>query len=102
MGKHDKQSEFKWDMPEISNVQEEQTVLKISYQPPKDDFYKARISTLERENQELYSKLAKEEEANAREFDMKMGIIGELREELAELKEENAKLKDMYIKAVMK
>ena len=42
---------FKWGAP----IQEP---VKISYDPPKDDFYKARISALEKENLKLRAEIS--------------------------------------------
>lgn len=50
MGKHD----FKWAT--------EEEIRKLSYEPPKDDFYKARIATLERENAALRDQMEKRSE----------------------------------------
>lgn len=74
MGKHD----FKWTTPETAH---------ISYDPPKDDFYKARIATLERENAELHRKIEK----NAELYGMGKDAIDTV---LKELNEENDKLRD--------
>lgn len=51
MGKHDKDN-FEWKAPKIEPV-------VINYDPPKDDFYKARIRTLEKENIELRVEMEK-------------------------------------------
>lgn len=53
MGKHDKDN-FEWKMPKIEPV-------VINYDPPKDDFYKARISALEKETfEKLYKEVSAE------------------------------------------
>lgn len=53
----DKRVKFTWDKDGV--VQKE----VISYDPPKDDFYKARISTLEKENMKLYERIGKLEKS---------------------------------------
>ena len=45
-----KQASFRWESPE-------EQIKVISYDPPKDDFYRARINTLERENLALHKKI---------------------------------------------
>lgn len=45
-----KQTSFRWGSPE-------EQIKVISFDPPKDDFYKARINTLERENLALHKKI---------------------------------------------
>lgn len=51
MAKHDKNN-FEWKAPKIEPA-------VITYDPPKDDFYKARIRTLEKENLELRAEMEK-------------------------------------------
>ena len=77
MGKHDKeQTHFTWE-------------------PPKDNFYKARIERLEKENAMLKAELLEKErsigcyELNMdHQEDMHNGIIGEYKAELAEKDDE--------------
>ena len=45
-----KKAKFGWQDPE-------EQIKVISFDPPKDDFYKARINTLERENLSLRQKI---------------------------------------------
>ena len=92
MGKHDK---FNWQMPT-----EEPAV--ITYEPPKDDFYKARISTLEKENLQLRAEL--EKRANwygmgKDAFDVRQK---ELVEENQRLTEENIKLREALIREAIR
>lgn len=46
----DKATNFRWGSPE-------EQIKVISFDPPKDDFYKARISTLEKENLKLNERI---------------------------------------------
>lgn len=83
MGKHDKQEEqvvFKWDVP-------------------KDDFYKARINALERENERLKKDLADREQcigiyelAVDHQDEVSSGIIAEYKDLLDEKDDEIAVL----------
>lgn len=86
MGKHDK-TNFEWTEPVV-----------INYEPPKDDFYKARISTLERENFELH----KEIEKRAKWYGMGKDAFDARHEELANevtrLREENEKLRKALVR----
>ena len=71
----------------------------ISYDPMPDEFYKARISTLEKENAKLRADLEKRAEwygIGKDAYDQKMQ---ELNEENAELVEENLKLRSALISA---
>lgn len=77
MGKHDKQeTNFRWD-------------------PPKDNFYKARIERLEKENARLKQELLEKERCIGvyeltvdHQDEMHNGIIGEYKAELAEKEDE--------------
>ncbi len=92
MGKHDK---FNWQMPT-----EEPAV--ITYEPPKDDFYKARISTLEKENLQLRAELEK----RANWYGMGKDAFDARRRELVEenqrLTEENIKLREALIREAIR
>ena len=81
MGKHEtKEQAFSWD-------------------PPADDYYKARIKELERANAELEAKV-RHLEADAQIAELaeeqgeyiKAGIIGDLEAEIESLRTENGKL----------
>ena len=93
MGKHDK---FNWQMP-----QTEQPAV-ISFDPPKDDFYKARISALEKEN----LKLREEIEKRASWYGMGKDAFDtrheELTAELTKLREENSKLKEAFVREAIR
>lgn len=80
--KHAKKDNFKWGMPVVQPE-------VISYDPPKDDFYKARISTLERENRELRTEIEQRYGESWRELAV----------ENEKLREENDKLKVSLINA---
>lgn len=80
MGKHDKQEiNFSWD-------------------PMPDEFYKARIETLEREN------LAKDKEIEALEHEAEMlkGCINELKTDMGDLILENSSLRDAVVRAALR
>ena len=84
MGKHDK-TEFRWAAP----TAEPET---ISYDPPKDEYYRARITTLEKENKKLREQLEKRAVwygAGKEAYDEKMS---ELYEENKRLRKENRML----------
>ena len=76
MGKHEKKEEH---------------ILTANVMP--DDFYKARIKTLEKENREL----AKEVEALEDKEQKLRGCILEMREEMASLKEFKSKILKVVI-----
>lgn len=82
MGKHDKvepATTFKWD-------------------PMPDEFYKARIETLERECR------SKDKEIEALEHDIEMlkGVIGELKTDMGDLILENNSLRDAVVRAALR
>lgn len=81
MGKHDKK--------EAAN---------FSWSPMPDEFYKARIETLERES------LAKDKEIEALEHDIEMlkGIINELKTDMGDLILENNSLRDAVVRAALR
>lgn len=81
MGKHDKK---------------EQTV--FTWEPMPDEFYKARIETLEREN------LAKDKEIEALEHQVEMlkECINELKTDMGDLILENNSLKDAVVRAALR
>ena len=93
MGKHDKPN-FKWEKPEGPGV----AVEKISYDPPKNEWYEARIRTLEKENADLNREL----EAMKKNVDRLYGAIAEMNETTAELDAENAKLKAALVRAALR
>lgn len=91
MGKHDK-TEFRWTAPAVEPE-------KISYDPPKDEYYKARITTLEKENRKLREELdnrAKWYGTGKDVFDEK---LTELHKENERLADENWKLRNALIAA---
>ena len=82
MGKHDKvtpATEFSWS-------------------PMPDEFYKARIETLERECR------SKDKEIEALEHDIEMlkGVIGELKTDMGDLILENNSLRDAVVRAALR
>lgn len=93
MGKHDK-TEFRWATPAVEPE-------KISYDPPKDDFYKARINALEKENRKLREQLEKRAVwygAGKEAYDEKMS---ELYEENKKLRKENRMLSRAIDKVII-
>lgn len=80
MGKHDKQE------------------VKFSWNPMPDEFYKARIQTLEKEN------LSKDKEIEALEHDIEMlkGVINELKTDISDLILENSSLRDAVVRAALR
>ena len=102
MGKHEKQTNFKWGRPEVEAV-------KISYDPPKDDFYKARISALARENYELRETISKLEIEAGRleqiidhDEEITNGLIAEYKDEIDDLKLQNEELKEALVRAALR
>ena len=73
-------------------------VTTFSWQPMPDEFYKARIETLEREN------LSKDKEIEALEHDNKMlkGCINELKTDMGDLILENQSLRDAVVRAALR
>lgn len=92
MAKHARPN-FNWEAPEIE-------VMK--YDPPRDDFYKARISTLERENAQLREELEKRAEWYGMGKDAFDARHKELVEELETLREENLRLRDALIREAIR
>ena len=88
-GKHAKKETFTWAKPEAPKV--------ISYDPPKDEWYEARIHTLEKENAQLRAELEKRAEYYGMGKDAFEKNYNELADENARLREENAKLKKALI-----
>jgi hypothetical protein len=82
MGKHDRREEY----------------TKFSWQPMPDEFYKARIETLEREN------LTKDKEIEALGHDIEMlkGCINELKSDMGDLILENNSLRDAVVRAALR
>lgn len=72
--------------------------INFSWNPMPDEFYKARIQTLEKEN------LAKDKEIEALEQDIEMlrGIIGELKTDMGDLILENNSLRDAVVRAALR
>ncbi len=80
MGKHDRQETI------------------FSWEPPKDEFYKARIETLEREN------LTKDKEIDSLEHKVEMlkECINELKIDQGDLILENQSLRDAVVRAALR
>ena len=102
MGKHDKETNFKWEKPEVEAV-------RISFDPPKDDFYKARISTLERENYELRQRVrqleievGRMEQIVDHDEEITNGLIAEYKDEIDDLKLQNEELKEALVRAALR
>ena len=102
MGKHNKESNFKWGRPEVEAV-------KISFDPPKDDFYKARISALAKENYDLRETISKLEIEVGRleqivdhDEEITNGLIAEYKDEIADLKLQNEELKEALVRAALR
>lgn len=93
MGKHDK---FNWQMP-----QTEQPAV-ISFDPPKDDFYKARISALEKENLKLRAEIEKRANWYGIGKDAFDTRESELVQALAELREKNERLEKALIREAVR
>lgn len=94
MGKHDRAT-FNWQPPAVEPE-------KISYDPPKDDFYKARISTLEKENLQLRAELEKRANWYGMGKDAFDARQKELVEENQRLTEENIKLREALIREAIR
>ena len=93
--RHAKKDSFKWGMPVVQPE-------VISYDPPKDDFYKARISTLERENRELREEIEKRAEWYGMGKDAFDERQNALIEEIDKLRTENTKLRVALINAELR
>ncbi len=93
MGKHDK---FQWQMPQTQQPE------VISFDPPKDDFYKARISALEKENLKLREEIEKRASWYGMGKDAFDARHEEMIAELAKLKEENIKLKKAFVREAIR
>lgn len=93
MGKHDK---FNWQMP-----QTEQPAV-ISFDPPKDEFYKARISALEKENLKLRAEIEKRANWYGIGKDAFDARHEEMDAELTKLREENESLKKALIREAIR
>ena len=93
MGKHDK---FNWQIP-----QTEQPAV-ISFEPPKDDFYKARISALEKENLKLRAEIEKRANWYGIGKDAFDARHEEMAAELTKLREENSKLKEAFVREAIR
>lgn len=93
MGKHDK---FNWQMP-----QTEQPAV-ISFDPPKDEFYKARISALEKENLKLREEIEKRANWYGIGKDAFDARHEEMAAELARLREENSRLKEAFVREAIR
>ena len=94
MGKHDK-TEFRWTTPTV----EPET---ISYDPPKDDFYKARITTLEKENRKLREELDNRAKWYGTGKDTFNEKLTELHKENEKLADENWKLRNALIREAIR
>ena len=81
----------------------------LSWDPPADDYYKARIKELERANAELESKvrhleaeLTKAEHVEEQSEYIHKGSMDELYDRIIELTKENVNLKESLMNAVTK
>ena len=96
MGKHyKKETNFQWEAPKIPEKRE--AVIEISYDPPRDDFYKARIRTLEKENCSLNETLDEARQC-IRDIQKESAY---LRETVEEQKIEIEKLKAALVRVVV-
>lgn len=86
---------FTWGAP----IQEP---IQISYDPPKDDFYKARISALEKENLKLRAEIEKRANWYGMGKDAFDARHEELCEELSKLREENSRLRTALIREAIR
>lgn len=93
MGKHDK-SEFAWQKPTEPEV--------ITYEPPKDDFYKARIRTLEKENLELRAEIEKRATWYGTGKETFEKLYKEVSAENDRLREKNARLEQALIREAIR
>ena len=93
MGKHDK---FNWQMPQTQQPE------VISFDPPKDDFYKARISALEKENLKLREEIEKRANWYGIGKDAFDARHEEMAAELTKLREENSKLKKAFVREAIR
>ena len=93
MGKHDK---FNWQMPQT------QQPAVISFDPPKDEFYKARISALEKENLKLRAEIEKRANWYGIGKDAFDARHEEMAAELTKLREENSKLKEAFVREAIR
>ncbi len=89
MGKHDK---FQWQMPQTIEPE------VISFDPPKDDFYKARISALEKENLKLRDEIEKRASWYGMGKDAFDNRESELVQALEELRKKNERLEKALIR----
>lgn len=75
---------------------------RISYDPPGDEFYKARISALEKENLKLRAEIEKRANWYGMGKDAFDARHKELVEELETLREENLRLRDALIREAIR
>ena len=75
---------------------------RISYDPPRDEFYKARISALEKENLKLRAEIEKRANWYGMGKDAYDAKHQELVEELETLREENLRLRDALIREAIR
>lgn len=90
-----KKATFSWESPD-------KEIVKISYEPPKDEFYKARISTLEQENVKLREELEKRAEWYGMGKDAYDAKHQELVEENQRLVDENLRLRAALIREAIR
>ena len=93
-GRRAKKETFTWAKPEAPEV--------ISYDPPKDDFYKARISALEAENMKLRAELEKRAEWYGMGKDAFDARHNEMADEIAKLRDENTRLRTALIREAIR
>ena len=76
----------------------EKKEINFSWDPMPDEFYKARIENLERENRSK----DKEIEALAQEIETLKGCINELKTDMGDLILENQNLRDAVVRAALR
>ena len=93
-GRHAKKETFTWAKPEAPKV--------ISYEPPKEEWFLARIHTLERENVKLRAELEKRAEWYGMGKDAFDARHNEMAEEIAKLRDENTRLRTALIREAIR
>ena len=93
-GRHAKKETFTWQKPEEPEV--------ISYEPPKEEWFLARIHTLERENVQLRAELEKRAEWYGMGKDAFDARHNEMADEIAKLRDENTRLRTALIREAIR
>ena len=92
--KHAKKEAFTWVKPEEPEV--------ISYEPPKEEWFLARIHTLEKENVKLRAEIEKRAEWYGMGKDAFDARHEEMAAELTRLREENSRLKEAFVREAIR